>query len=69
MDERIKKYLLDIIESINHIEEFTKDVNSFFDYEADLLLRRATERELEIIGGALNRILKIDEKITIENAR
>lgn len=50
MDEKIIKYLLDIQESISHIEDFTKDVFSFFEYEEDLLIRRAVERELEIIG-------------------
>jgi uncharacterized protein with HEPN domain len=32
-------------------------------------LRRGIEREIEIIGEATNRILKIDENIRIENAR
>jgi len=33
------------------------------------LLRRGVEREIEIIGEATNRILKLDEKIKIKNAR
>jgi len=33
------------------------------------LLRRGIERELEIIGEAANRILKIDSSIEIDNAR
>jgi uncharacterized protein with HEPN domain len=33
------------------------------------LLRRAVERELEIIGEATSKILKIDENIEISNAR
>jgi len=39
------------------------------EYENDKLIRRAVERELEIIGEALNRILKIDSNIKIPNAR
>jgi len=33
------------------------------------MLRRAIERELEIIGEATNRILKIDPNIEITNSR
>lgn len=33
------------------------------------MLKRAIERNLEIIGEATNRILKIDETINISNAR
>jgi len=33
------------------------------------LIRRAVEREIEIIGEATNRILKIDESVNIEHAR
>lgn len=33
------------------------------------MLKRAIERDLEIIGEATNRILKTDETINISNAR
>lgn len=33
------------------------------------MLRRGIEREIEIIGEAANRILKIDKNIQIKNAR
>lgn len=71
MDEkkRIEKNLVDISESISHIEEFTGNVDSFFDYEKNLLVKRAVERELEIIGEAMRRILDINEDIEIQRAR
>jgi len=71
MDEkkRIEKYLVDISESIFHVEEFTRDMDSFFDYEKNLLVKRAVERELEIIGEAMRRILDIDEGIEIQHSR
>ena len=69
MENLKKKYLLDIQEGIQHIEIFTATINSFFDYENNLLVKRAVEREIEIIGEAMNRILKLDEDIEIENAK
>ena len=51
------KYLLDIDESIRHIEIFTSELTGFSDYENDLLVKRAVERELEIIGEAMSNLL------------
>ena len=69
MDNRIKQYLFDIEQSIEDIELFMRAINSFEEYEKDKLIKRAVEREIEIIGEAMNRILKIDESIKISNAR
>ena len=56
---RIEKYLYDIKESINSIEEYLEDNRDFFGYRKNKLLRRGIERELEIIGEAINRLLII----------
>src|ERR1035437_8049160 len=69
MQLEIKKYLFDIQESINSINEFLGDKRDFKEYTDNKLLRRGIERELEIIGEAASRILKIDESIKIDNAR
>jgi uncharacterized protein with HEPN domain len=69
MDNRIKQFLFDIEQSIANIELFTAEIESFEDYANDKLIRRATEREIEIIGEAMNRILKIDPSIEISSAR
>lgn len=69
MDNRIKQYLFDIEQSIEDIELFMGSVNSFSEYEKDKLVKRAVEREIEIIGEAMNRILQIDESIKISNVR
>ncbi|UCS91977.1 DUF86 domain-containing protein [Echinicola marina] len=60
MDDRIEKCLYDVAFAIEEIEAFIKeyDVNTFFDYKAHLMLKRAVERNLEIIGEAVKRILK-----------
>lgn len=69
MDNRTKQYLFDIEQSISDIETFISSIKSFEEYEKDKLIRRAVERELEIIGEAMNRILKINPNIEISIAR
>ncbi|MEI6752630.1 MAG: HepT-like ribonuclease domain-containing protein [Paludibacter sp.] len=62
-------YLLDIQNSIDSINEYLGENRNFNVYLSNKLLRRGIERELEIIGEAANRILKIDSRIPIDNAR
>ncbi|MEM9888210.1 MAG: HepT-like ribonuclease domain-containing protein [Bacteroidota bacterium] len=69
MDNRIKQYLFDIENSIEDVEIFMATIQSFEEYEKDKLIKRAVEREIEIIGEAMNRILKIDPEISIPEAR
>ena len=69
MELKINKYLYDIITSINSIYEYLEENRDFNDYQKNKLLRRAVERELEIIGEASNRILKLDSEFPIDNAR
>ena len=49
----IQKYLYDIQQSILSIEEYLGEKRDFIAYEQNKLLRRAVERELEIIGEAM----------------
>ncbi len=69
MRPEIKKHLYDVNESIDSIFEYLGDKRDFDEYVKDKLLRRAIEREIEIIGEALNRALKLDPDLNIENAR
>ena len=69
MELKINKYLFDIITSINSIYEYLGENRDFNEYQKNKLLRRAVERELEIIGEASNRILKLDSEFPIDNAR
>lgn len=68
MDERIEKYLFDIKIAIDEIELFIKELSlmNFIEYKQNLLLKRAIERELEIIGEAMNRIIKRDENFILQ---
>lgn len=62
MDERILKWLYDIKIAIDEIDSyFEKQERDFFKYRDNLMLKRAVERDLEIIGEAINRIVKRDE--------
>ena len=65
----VKKYLYDVQQSVNSIFEYLGEKRDFFEYERNKLLRRAVERELEIIGEAVKHLLELDENICIDNAR
>ncbi|WP_372773209.1 DUF86 domain-containing protein [Mangrovibacterium sp.] len=69
MQREILKYLHDIRESISSIYDYLGDKRDFNVYLSNKLLRRGIERELEIIGEATNRILKLDEHIDISDSR
>jgi uncharacterized protein with HEPN domain len=68
MKDEIKKYLYDIQVAINSIFDYLKSVKNLKQYENNKLVRRAVEREFEIIGEAINKILEIDKDIPIKNA-
>jgi uncharacterized protein with HEPN domain len=55
MTEKEKKFMSDIINSIELIENFTQDLKSFTEYETDLKTKGAVERHLGIVGGAVNK--------------
>jgi uncharacterized protein with HEPN domain len=70
MDIEIKTWLYDILQSINEIDSYyTNKPKKFADYLLDLKTKRAVERNIEIIGEAVNRILKKDELFKLENAQ
>jgi len=69
MQDNIRKYLYDIKESIDSIYSYLEGKEEFSYYQQDKQLRRAIERELEIIGEAANKMLHIDPEIKIDNAR
>ena len=64
MDERILKWLYDIKMSIDEIDSFFIEEKDFFKYKNNLMLKRAVERNLEIIGEAINRIITRDKSFT-----
>jgi uncharacterized protein with HEPN domain len=70
MEDRIKTYLYDILTAINEIDSFFADQPKIFaEYKRDIRTKRAVERNIEIIGEAMNRILKCDSSIEIGYSR
>ncbi len=70
MNEKLLKYLFDIKLAIEEIDSyFENEPRNFDNYKRNSLLKRAIERNLEIIGEALNRILREDPDFPIENAK
>lgn len=70
MDENLNKYLIDILQSISEIEIATEDRGRRFDvFVQDFVFRKFVERNIEIIGEAMNRVLKLCPEIKITSAR
>ena len=65
MNLEVQKWLYDILISIQSIDEFIGDVRMFETYEADKKTRRSVEREIMIIGEAINRIRSVEPNIQI----
>ena len=70
MDIDIKTWLYDILNAIIEIESFLSDSpKDFLAYQKDLKTRRAVERNIEIIGEAMSRILNKDSMIELSSSR
>ena len=69
MSDEINKYLTDIINSVEGIDIHLSHKRDFLYYSTNVTVKRAVEREIEIIGEAVSRILKIDLNFPISYAR
>lgn len=69
MNDNIKKYLTDILTSIDSIEEYLENKRDFNQFMSKKLIQRAIEREFEIIGEASTRVLKLDTNIPISHIK
>jgi uncharacterized protein with HEPN domain len=69
MDNKINAWLEDILRSIDEIYTFLPEKRDFFEFQKDIKTKKAIERNIEIIGEAVNRVIKYKkEDIVIENA-
>jgi len=63
------KYLFDIQISFDSIFEYISNCGTLEQYKNNKLIRRAVERELEIIGEAMNKLLKRNPELKINESR
>ena len=64
-----KKFLVDIIEAINSIDDHLDKERILDIYLSNKTKRRAVEREIEIIGEAMGKLLKTNPNISISYSR
>ena len=70
MDDYIAVCLYDVKRAIEEVESFFDGYPMRYDvFEKDYLRRSAVERKAEIMGEAINRILKIRRDFPLPNAR
>ena len=69
METQVQAWLEDIKQAIDEIEGFLPEKRNFYEFKKDLKTRKAIERNIEIIGEAVNRILNVNPNIEITNAR
>lgn len=61
--------LVDIQTAIDQIFDFLPEPRDYFEFKNDLKTRKAVERNIEIIGEAVNQLLKSNPEILISNSR
>ena len=69
MTEKVKVWLEDIETAIKEIEDFLPKPKNFRVFQKDLKTKRAVERNIEIIGEAMSRIIKEAPNIEIKQTR
>ena len=70
MQPKLLKYILDIESVIEEIESIKKKTqNDFNNFSEDIILQRAVERDLEIIGEAVRKIMEINPNIQITSSK
>lgn len=70
MDEYIEKHLVDVLNATIEVESFFADAPKLFqNFQKDMLRQRAVERNVEIMGEAINRILKVEPNFELPNAK
>lgn len=70
MQPKALKYLLDIQSLIVELDAFKALVgNDFFQYRNQLVVKRAVERDLEIIGEAVKELIQLEPEVKITSTK
>ncbi len=69
MKIKVKTWLEDVERAIEEINQFLPEPRDFLIFQSELKTKRAVERNIEIIGEAMNRIISEEPKIKISNSR
>lgn len=69
MEDEVRTWLTDVKQAIEEINLFLPDKKNFLEFQKDLKTKRAIERNVEIIGEAVSRVLKVDPHFPIVNSR
>ena len=67
MTERELKYLTDIYFSIQYIEQFIVDTPDATHYTNDRKTKSAVERELSIVGEAINQLHRLNPELPVSS--
>ena len=69
MTERGRKYLSDVLRAIELIRSFTSEIENFEKYQIDYKTQSAVERQLGIIGEAVNKFKQECPNEILENTK
>jgi uncharacterized protein with HEPN domain len=70
MNAKALKYILDIESILKEIDEIKLRVgNNFITYQKDFIIKRAVERDLEIIGEAVKKLTEQDSTIELSSVK
>jgi uncharacterized protein with HEPN domain len=69
MDSKAKKLLFDIQTAIANVNNYVGEEKVFEKYDNNPMLQDAVERNIEIIGEAMSRLLRMEPNIEITSAR
>ncbi len=68
MTEKGLKYLYDILRAIELVEEFISPIDNYDQYVSDAKTQSAVERQLGIIGEAVNKFDAVHPDLSLENS-
>ena len=67
--DKVSKYLFDIKSSISLIDSFLNGIDTFDVYQSDFKTQSAVERQLAIIGEAVNKLKQENSSYTLPHAK